>query len=84
MPVAFDTHALITKLTQGNLPIEQAEAISAALTEALNDVIGTLATKKDLAAVEERITHAEKRLMIYINIYGALTLAALGKLLFFH
>ena len=51
MPVAFDTHALITKLIHGQMPQVQAEAVSAALTEALDDVIGTLATKKDLEAL---------------------------------
>ena len=55
MPVAFDTHALINRLLQGNMPLEQAEAISAALTEALDDVIGTLATKKDLDALSTNL-----------------------------
>ena len=48
MPVAFDTHQLIQRLIQGNLPLEQAEAISAALQEALEASIGQLATKEDL------------------------------------
>lgn len=51
MPVAFDTHALITKLIQGQMPQVQAEAVSAALTEALDDVTHTLATRKDLEAL---------------------------------
>ena len=83
MPVAFDTHALITRLTQGQMPLAQAEAVSQALQEALEASLGQLATTQDVSLVETRLDHVEKRLMIFINIYGVLTLAALGKLLFF-
>ena len=61
MPVAFDTHALIQRLLHGNLPLEQAEAISAALQEALESSIGQLATKDDLThlgtALRQDIAH---------------------------
>lgn len=98
MPVAFDTHALINRLLQGNLPLEQAEAISAALTEALDDVIGTLATKKDLdvlsaatkkdldalgTAIKKDIAHLSTRLTWMIGVYGGITMLILGKLLLF-
>ena len=53
MPVAFDTHQLIQRLLQGNLPLQQAEAISAALQEALEESIGQLATKTDIADVRK-------------------------------
>lgn len=76
MPVTFDTHKLITRLMHGQMTEAQAEAVSDALQEALEGSIGQLATKKD-------VEHVEKRLMIFVNIYGALTLAALGKMLFF-
>lgn len=87
MPVAFDTHALIQRLLHGNVPLEQAEAISAALTEALDDVIGTLATKKDLASLEtnltREITHLSTRLTWMVGVYGGITVLILGKLLLF-
>lgn len=53
MPVAFDTHALIQRLIQGQMPQVQAEAVSAALQEALEASIGTLATKADIADVRK-------------------------------
>ena len=53
MPVAFDTYALITRLQQGQMPLAQAEAVSAALQEALEESIGTLATKADSADVRK-------------------------------
>jgi hypothetical protein len=87
MPVAFDTHLLIQRLMQGQMPLEQAEAISAALTEALDDVIGTLATKKDLDALgadlKKDIAHLSTRLTWMIGIYGGITMLILGKLLLF-
>ena len=45
MPVAFDTHQLISRLIQGQMPQAQAEAVSAALQEALEESVGQLATK---------------------------------------
>ena len=87
MPVAFDTYALITKLTQGQMPLAQAEAVSAALTEALDDVIGTLATKKDLEALgadlRKDLTQLGNRLSWMIGVNMTLTLLILGKLLLF-
>ena len=87
MPVAFDTHALIQRLLHGNVPLEQAEAISAALSEALDDVIGTLATKKDLASLETNLTRAitrlSTRLTWMVGVYGGITVLILGKLLLF-
>jgi len=85
MPVAFDTHALITRLIQGQMPQSQAEAVSAALTEALDDVIGTLATKTDLevlgADLRKDLTHLGTRLSWMIGVNMTLTLLVLGKLL---
>ena len=49
MPVAFDTHKLITRLIQGQMPQAQAEAIAAALKEALDAPTLQLATTTDLA-----------------------------------
>ena len=94
MPVAFDTHALIQRLIQGQMPQTQAEAVSAALTEALDDVIGTLATKqdlealgsdlrKDLVALETRFATEFKHLKWMIGVNMTLTLLILGKLLLF-
>ena len=94
MPVAFDTHALINRLLQGNMPLEQAEAISAALTEALDDVIGTLATKTDIdtvrkdvatsiAEVRSDIKHLSTRVTWMVGVYGGITMLILGKLLLF-
>lgn len=79
MPVAFDTHALITRLTQGQMPLAQAEAVSAALQEALESSIGHLATKTDLADVRKDLKHV--KWMIATN--WALTLLIIGKLLLF-
>jgi hypothetical protein len=90
MPIAFDTHLLITRLIQGQMPQAQAEAVSAALTEALDDVIGTLATKtdiadvrKDMAAMDTRIATDFKHLKWMIGVNMTLTLLLLGKLLLF-
>ena len=64
----------IQRLIHGNLPLEQAEAISAALTEALEDVIGTLATKKDLEALgadlRKDLKQLGTRLTWMIGVYG--------------
>ena len=87
MPVAFDTHQLISRLMQGQMPQEQAEAVSAALTEALDDVIGTLATKKDLDALgadlRKDLKQLSNRLSWMIGVNMTLTLLILGKLLLF-
>jgi hypothetical protein len=90
MPVAFDTYALITRLQQGQMPLAQAEAVSAALQEALEESIGTLATKadiadvrKDLAALESRMSTEFKHLKWMIGVNMTLTLLILGKLLLF-
>jgi hypothetical protein len=48
MAVTFDTHKLITRLTQGQMTLEQAEAVSEALSQALEGSIGQLATKEDV------------------------------------
>jgi hypothetical protein len=90
MPVAFDTHALIQRLIQGQMPQAQAEAVSAALQEALEESIGTLATKadiadvrKDMAAMDTRIATEFKHLKWMIGVNMTLTLLILGKLLLF-
>lgn len=83
MPVAFDTYALITRLQQGQMPLAQAEAVSAALQEALEESIGTLATKKDLEALETRVATEFKHLKWMIGVNMTLTLLILGKLLLF-
>jgi hypothetical protein len=90
MPVAFDTYALITRLQQGHMPLAQAEAVSAALQEALEESIGTLATKadiadvrKDMAAMDTRIATDFKHLKWMIGVNMTLTLLILGKLLLF-
>lgn len=83
MPVAFDTHQLISRLIQGQMPQAQAEAVSAALTEALDETIGTLATKQDLAALETRVAREFKHLKWMIGVNMTLTLLILGKLLLF-
>ena len=90
MPVAFDTHQFIQRLIHGNLPLEQAEAISAALQEALEASIGQLATKadiadvrKDMSAMDTRIANEFKHLKWMIGVNMTLTLLILGKLLLF-
>ena len=94
MPVAFDTHQLITRLIQGQMSVVQAEAISAALQEALENSIGQLATKTDLAdvrkdlqtdiaAVRTDIKHLITRLTWMVGVYGGITMLILGKLLLF-
>ena len=90
MPVAFDTYALITRLQQGQMPLAQAEAVSAALQEALEESIGTRATKadiadvrKDMAAMDTRIATEFKHLTWMIGVNMTLTLLILGKLLLF-
>lgn len=72
MPVTFDTHKLITRLTQGQMTLEQAEAVSEALQQALEGSIGQLATKEDITQL---------RWMVGTNM--ALTLLVLGKVLIF-
>ena len=76
MPVTFDTHRLISRLTQGQMTLEQAEAVSDALQQALEGSIGQLATKADVEQLDKRLTW-----MVGVN--WALTLAVLGKLIFF-
>jgi hypothetical protein len=94
MPVAFDTYALITRLQQGQMPLAQAEAVSAALQEALEESIGTLATKADIADVRKDLdalgadlrkdlTQLINRLSWMIGVNMTLTLLILGKLLLF-
>jgi hypothetical protein len=46
--VAFDTHALVKRLTAAGLPIEQAEAQVDVLVDALSANLRELATKQDL------------------------------------
>lgn len=85
MPVAFDTHALITRLTQGQMPLAQAEAVSAALQEALEESIGQLATKKDLETLgtdlRKDFKQLSTRLSWMIGVNMTITLLILGKLL---
>jgi hypothetical protein len=90
MPVAFDTYQLITRLQQGQMPLAQAEAVSAALQEALEASVGQLATKtdiadvrKDMAAMDTRIATDFKHLKWMIGVNMTLTLLILGKLLLF-
>ena len=87
MPVAFDTHALITRLTQGQMTLAQAEAVSAALQEALESSIGQLATKADLLTLETNLSrdikHLSTRLTWMVGVYGGITMLILGKLLLF-
>jgi hypothetical protein len=87
MAVTFDTHKLITRLTQGQMTLEQAEAVSEALSQALEGSLGQLATKPDLdtlrTTTKADLDHLEKRLTWMIGVNGALTLAVLGKVLFF-
>ena len=87
MPVAFDTHALIQRLQQGQMPLAQAEAVSAALQEALEESIGTLATKKDLEALgsdlRKDLKQLGNRLSWMIGVNMTLTLLYLGNLLLF-
>ena len=83
MPVAFDTHQLITRLTQGQMTLEQAEAVSAALQEALEISTGQLATKHDIAEVRADIKHLSTRLTWMVGVYGGITMLILGKLLLF-
>ena len=87
MPVAFDTHALITRLIQGQMPQAQAEAMSEALKEALDEAVGQLATKKDVADLgadlRKDLTQLGNRLSWMIGVNLTLTLLMLGKLLLF-
>ena len=83
MPVAFDTHLLIQRLTQGQMTLAQAEAVSAALQEALESSIGQLATKHDIAEVRTDIKHLSTRLTWMVGVYGGITMLILGKLLLF-
>ena len=94
MPVAFDTHLLIQRLIQGQMSIEQAEAVSAALQEALESSIGQLATKTDMADIRKdlatlatnltrEMTHLSTRVTWMIGVYGGITMLILGKLLLF-
>ena len=79
MPVTFDTHRLITRLTQGQMSLEQAEAVSDALQEAAEGSIDQLATRSDIAALRTELKHL--KWMIGVNM--TLVLLILGKLLLF-
>jgi len=94
MPIAFDTHALITRLTHGQMTMEQAEAVSAALQEALDSSIGTLATKQDLDLLRTAtaqgletfrtaVSQEFKHLKWMIGVNMTLVVLVLGKLLLF-
>jgi hypothetical protein len=76
MPVSFDTHRLITRLTQGEMSLAQAEAVSDALQQALEDSIGPLATKEDVA-------HVTTKLNWMFGVTWGLLLLIVGKLLLF-
>jgi hypothetical protein len=79
MPITFDTHKLITRLTQGQMSLEQAEAVSDALQEAVEGSIGQLATKSDIADLRTELKHV--KWMIGVNM--TLVVLILGKLLLF-
>jgi hypothetical protein len=83
MAVTFDTHKLITRLTQGQMTLEQAEAVSEALSQALEGSIGQLATKEDLTHLTVAMKAEVKHLTWMIGVNWAFTLAVLGKLIFF-
>ena len=83
MPVAFDTYLLISRLQQGQMPLAQAEAVSAALQEALEESVGSLATKADIADVRKDFKQLSTRVTWMIGVYGTVTLLILGKLLLF-
>ena len=68
MPVAFDTHQLITRLTEGQMTLAQAEAVSAALQQALESSIGQLATKQDLHALETAIAAKVDRVQGHLTL----------------
>jgi roadblock/LC7 domain-containing protein len=53
--VAFDTHALVKKLTATGLPMAQAEAQVEVLVDALSTNLRDLATKDDLKLAEARL-----------------------------
>ena len=52
MPIAFDTHTYVKRLVAAGMPEAQAEVQAEALTEV---VLAKLATKDDLALMEQRI-----------------------------
>ena len=51
-PIAFDTHTYVKRLVAAGMPEAQAEVQAEALTEV---VLAKLATKDDLALMEQRI-----------------------------
>ena len=58
----FDTHAIARSLTAADLTEAQADAITAAVREAAEHdaaavAVDALATKADIVALEERMTH---------------------------
>jgi hypothetical protein len=83
MAVTFDTHKLITRLTQGQMTLEQAEAVSEALSQALEGSLGQLATKDDVTHLTATVHADMKHLRWMIGVNWAFTLAVLGKLIFF-
>ena len=52
--LAFDTHKFVKDLTANGMPDKQAEVLADHYASLLND---RLATKEDLASLEERIMH---------------------------
>jgi hypothetical protein len=80
--VAFNTHAFIKKVAAAGMPVEQAEALVEALSEA---VVETAATKSDLRELELRLTNhireAGSKLTLRMGAMVAATIAILGAMI---
>ena len=59
LPLAFDTHAYVKKLTAAGMPERQAEVQAEALTEF---AFGVLATKDDLQSVKQELQNVKQDL----------------------
>ncbi len=73
----FDTHAIARSLTNANLTVEQADAITAAIASAAEH--GDHATRADLQALRAEMAAMESRLTW--RLVGAMT--AIGAILRF-
>ena len=61
--ITFDTHEFIKKLQDAGFSEQQAEAISAAQKESLSQALSSeVATKGDIAKLENRLDRIENRL----------------------
>ena len=89
MPLTFDTHAFIKRLTFAGMPEPQAEAVTAMVNEAREIDLANLATKADIQALRtdfvrlEQMTKSEfvqleQRMTIKL---GGLMVAATGLIL---